>query len=132
MANRVFPPFRIAPSMYLVYSALLVAALLVSLPYWIYQMARHGKYRAGFRQRFGAPPARLATKKGPPTIWIHAVSVGEVMAVTSLVQALRALWPASKIFISTTTDTGQNLATARFGADHVFYFPIDLGFAIRS
>jgi 3-deoxy-D-manno-octulosonic-acid transferase len=117
--------------MYLVYSALLAAALLVTLPYWIYQMARHGKYRAGFRQRFGAPPAHLSAKKGAPTIWIHAVSVGEVLAVTSLVQALRALWPASQIFVSTTTDTGQNLATSRFGADRVFYFPIDLGFAIR-
>ena len=46
--------------MYLLYSALLVAALLVSLPYWIDQMLRHGKYRVGFRQRFGAPSAQLS------------------------------------------------------------------------
>jgi len=117
--------------MYLLYSALLVTALVVTLPYWIYQMVRHGKYRVGFRQRFGASPAGLVHKQGDPTIWIHAVSVGEVLAVASLVDALRVRWPACEVFVSTTTDTGQNLATARFGADHVFYFPIDLGFAIR-
>jgi len=117
--------------MYLLYSALLVTALFVSLPYWIYQMLRHGKYRAGFHQRFGAPPTQLSRKVGDPTIWIHAVSVGEVLAVSSLVEALCARWPACEIFVSTTTDTGQNLATSRFGAEHVFYFPIDLGFAIR-
>ena len=117
--------------MHLLYSALLIAALLVALPYWIYQMMRHGKYRAGFRQRFGTLPPQLARKKGDPTIWIHAVSVGEVLAVSSLVEALRTRWPACGVFVSTTTDTGQSLAATRFGADHVFYFPIDLRFAIR-
>jgi 3-deoxy-D-manno-octulosonic-acid transferase len=117
--------------MYLVYSALLVAALIISLPYWIYQMARHGKYRAGFRQRFGSPPAQLSQVEGNPTVWIHAVSVGEVLAVSSLVACLRERWPECRVYISTTTDTGQKLAQTRFGADRVFYFPIDLGFAIR-
>jgi 3-deoxy-D-manno-octulosonic-acid transferase len=44
--------------MYLVYSALLAAGLLISLPYWIFQMLRHGKYRAGFGQRLGFVPPR--------------------------------------------------------------------------
>lgn len=116
--------------MYLLYSALLAAALLVSLPYWLYQMVRHGKYRAGFWQRFGRVPPHLAPSN-QPTIWVHAVSVGEVLAVSGLVEQLRLSHPGYRIVVSTTTDTGQKLARDRFGVENVFYFPVDLGFAIR-
>jgi 3-deoxy-D-manno-octulosonic-acid transferase len=44
---------------------------------------------------------------------------------------MKARWPAYRIVVSTTTDTGQKLARTRFGGENVFYFPIDLGFAIR-
>jgi 3-deoxy-D-manno-octulosonic-acid transferase len=116
--------------MYVLYSTLLSAVLILSLPYWIYQMLRHGKYGTGFFQRFGRVPPYLS-HSGQPTIWIHAVSVGEVLAVSGLVEQLRVRLPRHRIVVSTTTDTGQKLARDRFGADHVFYFPIDLGFAIR-
>ena len=39
--------------MYVLYSALLAAALLLGSPYWIFQMLRHGKYRRGFGERMG-------------------------------------------------------------------------------
>ncbi len=116
--------------MYLLYSALLAASLLITLPYWIYQMLRHGKYRTGFWQRFGGLPPHLSPSSRP-AIWVHAVSVGEVLAVSGLVEQLRLRWPAYRIVVSTTTDTGQNLARDRFGAGNVIYFPVDLGFAIR-
>jgi 3-deoxy-D-manno-octulosonic-acid transferase len=116
--------------MYLLYSALLAVVLVVGSPYWLFQMLRHGKYRRGLWQRLGAAPDRFrgSTK---PSIWIHAVSVGEVFAVSELVPALRGLFPHHRIVISTTTDTGQRLASARFGAENVFYFPLDFGFAAR-
>ena len=95
-------------------------------------MLRHGKYRSGFLERFGIVPSHLVTPSPRPTIWVHAVSVGEVLAVSGLVEQMRARWPAYRIVISTTTDTGQKLARTRFGGENVFYFPIDLGFAIRS
>lgn len=117
--------------MYVLYSALLALALILSLPYWLFQMARRGKYRQGFTQRMGKVPAHLALRSSQPTIWVHAVSVGEVLAVSGLVSELRRRWPDWRIVISTTTDTGQNLARERFGEDSVFYFPLDLGFAIR-
>ena len=116
--------------MYVLYSTLLCAALILTLPYWIYQMLRHGKYGPGFLQRFGRVPPHIS-HSNQPTIWIHAVSVGEVLAVSGLVDQLRIRLPRHRIVVSTTTDTGQRLARDRFGADHVFYFPIDLGFAIR-
>ncbi len=105
--------------------------MFVSLPYWLFQMARHGKYRKGFAERLGRVPARLQLPRAhEPVIWVHAVSVGEVLAVAGLVDELQRR-SQSKIFISTTTDTGQALARNRFGEANVFYFPMDFAFAIR-
>jgi 3-deoxy-D-manno-octulosonic-acid transferase len=114
------------------YSVVLGLGMLVSLPYWLYQMARHGKYRKGFAERMGRVPARLRLPGEPePVIWVHAVSVGEVLAVAGLVEELQRRFSQHKIFISTTTDTGQALARKRFGDANVFYFPMDFAFAIR-
>jgi len=117
--------------MYLLYSALLAAGLLLTLPYWLWQMSRHGKYHAGLGQRLGRAPQRLASQPNRPLIWIHAVSVGEVLAVSGLVSELRRRHPQHQVVVSTTTDTGQKLAGKRFGEENVFYFPMDFGFAIR-
>jgi 3-deoxy-D-manno-octulosonic-acid transferase len=117
--------------MYLIYSALLAAGLLVSLPYWLLQALRHGKYRAGLDERLGRIPTRLVTGAAWPAIWIHAVSVGEVLAISGLAEELAKRFPQHRIVISTTTDTGQKLAQSRFGGENVFYFPLDFGFAIR-
>jgi 3-deoxy-D-manno-octulosonic-acid transferase len=114
------------------YSVALGVGMLVSLPYWLFQMARHGKYRKGFAERIGRVPARLRLPgEREPVIWVHAVSVGEVLAVAGLVEELQRRFPQHKIFISTTTDTGQALARKRFGGGNVFYFPMDFAFAIR-
>ena len=132
---------------YFLYSLLLAVAMLLSLPYWLYQMLRHGKYRRGFAERLGSVPARLGGPSGTlaenpaaerssisrpgPVIWVHAVSVGEVLAVSGLIEEMRRCFPRHRIFITTTTDTGQDLARKRFGDANVFYFPLDLAFAIR-
>jgi 3-deoxy-D-manno-octulosonic-acid transferase len=117
--------------MYALYSALLALFLLLTLPYWLLQMMRHGKYRAGLRQRFGAVPPALAGRGEKPAIWVHAVSVGEVVASSAVVAALRRKFPSHRVLISTTTSTGQKLAAQRFGAENVFYFPLDFAFAVR-
>jgi 3-deoxy-D-manno-octulosonic-acid transferase len=117
--------------MYLIYTALLAAGLLVSLPYWLMQGLRHGKYRAGLGERLGRIPLRLAAQPARPAIWIHAVSVGEVLAVNGLATELTKRFPQHRVVVSTTTDTGQRLARTRFGAENVFYFPLDFAFAIR-
>jgi 3-deoxy-D-manno-octulosonic-acid transferase len=117
--------------MYWIYSALLGVAMVVSLPLWLWQMLRHGKYRVGFRERLGGVPARLSASENRRCIWVHAVSVGEVIAVTGLVKGLRVRFPRHRVVISTVTDTGQELARSRFGEESVFYFPLDFAFAIR-
>ena len=117
--------------MYWMYSSLLALALLVSLPYWLLQGLRHGKYRAGMRERWGRVPERLVEEPSRRAIWVHAVSVGEVLAIAGLVTDLRRRFPQYRVVVSTTTDTGQKLARTRFGGNNVFYFPLDFGFAIR-
>src|SRR6476646_2961952 len=116
--------------MYFAYSALLALVLLLGSPYWLYEMLRHGKYRKGLPGRLGSVPARLRNI-GQPCIWVHAVSVGEVLAVSELVRQLRVEFPKHRVVVSTTTDTGQRLAFERFGAENVFYFPLDFAFAAR-
>src|SRR5438270_12030660 len=117
---------------YFLYSLALAMAMLLSLPYWLYHILRNGKYRAGFFERIGRVPARLgATSPTKPVIWLHAVSLGEVLAVGGLVERMRHIFPQHRIVLSTTTDTGQELARKRFGAESVFYFPMDFAFAIR-
>lgn len=106
--------------------------MLLSLPYWLYQILRHGKYRASLAARLGRVPARLLElRPDSRIIWVHAVSVGEVLAVSGLVEAMRRSFPGHRVLVSTTTDTGQELARKRFGEENVFYFPLDFGFAIR-
>src|SRR5271170_3059398 len=117
--------------MYLIYTALLAAGLLVSLPYWLLQGLRHGKYRAGLGERMGRIPRRLMVQPARPAIWIHAVSVGEVLAVSGLAAELAKRFSQYRVVISTTTDTGQKLARTRFGTENVFYFPLDFAFAIQ-
>lgn len=106
--------------------------MLLTSPYWLYHALRHGKYHAGFPERMGRVPARLRLDSNPRVIWVHAVSVGEVLAVSGLVQAMRRGFPEHRVLVSTTTDTGQAVARKLFGQENVFYFPIDFAFAIRS
>jgi 3-deoxy-D-manno-octulosonic-acid transferase len=122
------------PSLYsFLYSTVLGVAMLAGLPYWLFQMARRGKYRKGLTERLGWVPSRLRLpEKKEHVIWIHAVSVGEVLAVAGLVEEIQRRFPRHRIFISTTTDSGQALARKRFAEANVFYFPLDFAFAIRS
>jgi 3-deoxy-D-manno-octulosonic-acid transferase len=117
---------------YSLYSLLLLLALIVSVPWWLLEMLRHGKYRAGLSERLGTAPNRLFNQVAVNTIWIHAVSVGEVLAISRVVDELKAQLPGWRIVVSTTTDTGQKLARERFGENNVFYVPVDLPFAVRA
>lgn len=117
--------------MYWLYSALLGLVLVFGLPFWLFQMLRHGKYRAGLRERFGRVPQRILAAGGKPSIWVHAVSVGEVLAVAGLVAKLGEVYPQYRVLVSTTTASGQKLARTRFGEENVFYFPLDFAFCVR-
>lgn len=114
------------------YSIALSLTLLVSAPFWLLRMVTAGKYREGLTQRLGRVPRPLRdTVQNNPVLWIHAVSVGELLAASRLIQTLRDQ-SGCTVVVSTTTRTGQALARERFGADSVFYFPLDFAFAVRA
>ncbi len=120
--------------MYLLYSLALGLALVVSAPWWLGRMLRHHKYRHRLSERLGQVPPRLLAAGVPAagSIWVHAVSVGEVLAVSELIAELRRRFPGHRVVVSTTTLTGQKLAADRFGEENVFYFPLDFAFAVRA
>jgi 3-deoxy-D-manno-octulosonic-acid transferase len=118
--------------MFVLYSFALLLVLVLGSPYWIFRMATGGKYREGLSERLGFIPARLRRTESAPVIWLHAVSVGEVLAASSLIAQLSARADGYRVVVSTTTRTGQKIARDRFGAENVFYFPLDFAFAVRS
>ncbi len=112
------------------YNLALLAALVAGAPWWLWKMATTHKYREGLLKRLGRVKAGL--RGGRPVIWLHAVSVGEVLAVSRLVGELERAFPEFRLLISTTTKTGQDLARERFGQERVFYCPLDLPWATRA
>ncbi|HUA99739.1 MAG TPA: 3-deoxy-D-manno-octulosonic acid transferase [Terracidiphilus sp.] len=118
------------------YNIALLAALVAGAPWWLWRMATTQKYREGLLERLGRVPDRMTEpdfeRSDRPILWVHAVSVGEVLAVSRLVKTLDKALPGHRIVLSTTTRTGQALARERFGPDRVFYCPLDLRWAVRS
>ena len=106
-----------------IYTALYGAGLLVYAPFLLYRVALRGK-KVGLRQRFGILSGLHLKEKSRPRIWIHAVSVGEVNAIRPLARRLSE--EGFDLFLSTTTDTGQEQARRLFGDSlAVFFFPLD-------
>ncbi|HJN91986.1 MAG TPA: glycosyltransferase N-terminal domain-containing protein, partial [Dehalococcoidia bacterium] len=112
----------------LLYSASILCLFAFASPYFLYQAIRHRKYVANLWQRLGHLPESMG--RGA-SIWIQAVSVGEVLAARALIPGLREQYPGLRLVMSTTTLTGQQVArTLIDGVDDVFYFPFDLGFVV--
>ncbi len=117
--------------MYFLYSLATVFVLVALAPYFLYQAVRHNKYVGSLRQRFGYLPLSF-NLDADESIWVHAVSVGEVLAARPLISELRKRYPTLKVFLSTTTLSGQQLARRSVSdVDAVFYFPFDWLFTVR-
>ena len=117
--------------MHLLYSLAMLLVFLAASPYFLYQAIRHGKYAGSLPERLGFLPVSLNLDR-EPSIWIHAVSVGEALTARAIAGDLKARYPHLRLFVSTTTMTGQQVARQSFqAADGVFFFPIDLGFIVR-
>jgi 3-deoxy-D-manno-octulosonic-acid transferase len=110
--------------------AVLVLAVLLS-PWFLYQALVYRKYIGNFSERMGRLPVSF-NLDGDESIWIHAVSVGEALTARALIADLRERYPALRIFLSTTTLTGQQIARTRIqDVDAVFFFPFDLPFIVN-
>jgi 3-deoxy-D-manno-octulosonic-acid transferase len=118
--------------MYPLYNLLLFLTSLGALPYFAVKSLSTKKYRSGLRQRFGHVPAAVVTAlQGRRPLWLHAVSVGEVIAAVPLVKALRQRFPHLPILVSTVTETGQATAREKMAADAYLYFPLDYPWVVR-
>jgi 3-deoxy-D-manno-octulosonic-acid transferase len=108
------------------YRVLFVPVLLIAAPYYLWRMRKRGGYRAGFGQRFGAVEALPATRAGVRRIWLQAVSVGEMLAIGPVLEALAKRGDV-EIYLTTTTSTGHALACERYRAltIGIGYFPLD-------
>jgi 3-deoxy-D-manno-octulosonic-acid transferase len=108
------------------YTLAIVILAVVLSPWFAYQALRYRKYVANLAQRMGYLPISF-NLEGDESIWIHAVSVGEVLTARALLPALRERYPGLRLFLSTTTLSGQQVARTRLtDADDVFFLPFDL------
>jgi len=112
--------------MSIIYDLVFFAVVIIYLPIYLFK----NKFHRGFFLRLGILPKNLALDR---PIWIHAVSVGEAMAVRGLADELRKALPNKKLVISTVTSTGNKIAKGMAGeGDFVTYLPLDLGFIVRN
>ena len=113
--------------MRLIYNILFMLFFVLSSPYYFLRMWRRGDWQEGFGQRFGRYGSKFKQAiTNRHTLWIHAVSVGEVNICTQLIRALEPRLPNLKIVVSTTTTTGMGELQRKL-PNHIsrIYYPID-------
>ena len=120
--------------MFALYNTLLWIVALFAVPYYLAKMTLTGKYRKSLGQKFGfISPDVISRMKGSPRIWIHAVSVGEVTAAAPVINSLRDIFPEACIVLSTSTETGQEMARWFVpAATSYIYYPLDIPFVTRK
>ena len=115
------------------YNIVLILAAIILLPVILIALTFVPKFRAGFWTKLGFYQGiKLDSKK--ETIFFHAVSVGEVNAIETLVKKTRETLPNANIVLSTTTRTGQEIAKKKLSStvDAITYFPFDFFFSVMS
>jgi 3-deoxy-D-manno-octulosonic-acid transferase len=107
------------------YRVFFIPALFVLAPRYLLRMRKRGGYRGDFGHRFGAHPWLPAKKPGVRRVWLQAVSVGEMLAIGPILDALRR--DGLEVYLTTTTSTGYRLANDRYRGLTVGigYFPVD-------
>lgn len=111
----------------ILYNILFTIFFSLSAPYYFLRMRRRPNWRPGFWQRFARYDSKLKQAlTNRHTVWLHAVSVGEVNVCTQLIRALEARLPNVKFVVSTTTSTGMGELQRRLPPNvSKIYYPID-------
>ena len=111
-----------------VLNAVYCLVLLAVAPVLIYRRVKLGKYKGGWSEKLTGGLRRR--NPDSPCIWIHAVSVGEVLQLQNVLNELAARFPQSELLITTTTDTGYQVARDKYPSQTVCYFPLDFTWAV--
>ena len=119
-----------------VYNIAAAAALLLALPFLLPYIVLSAKRRRVILQRLGLVRPSIRFRPGPPAgkpIWVHALSVGEVIAGVPLVRALATRYVRRPIVFSASTIGGYEMARQKLGdtVAAVFFFPYDLPLAVK-
>lgn len=102
--------------------------LVTLIPHYLYHAWRTGKYGTDAPEKLG----RVTPRTGEaPCLWLHAVSVGEVMAAKTVADAFRRAHPSWELVVSTATATGRAVAQAKFPDARVIYYPLDCSWMVR-
>ena len=114
------------------FAACRVAALPLLLFYFLWRCAREPRYLRHFDERLGGGPGSFRAPP-PGSIWLHAVSVGEVMTAAGLVQQLHERSPGIPLYLSVSTLAGRALAEDKLAplVNGIFFAPIDYPFLVR-
>ena len=120
--------------MIFLYNLLSLLIALLAIPYYGLVMLLTGKYRKSLGAKMGFGPDPFgAIKEQSPRIWIHAVSVGEVTAAAPIVAALRKAMPEACLVVSTSTETGREMARNIISdATAMIYYPLDFWWVVRK
>ena len=106
-----------------------LALLTLCAPLVLWRAVRHGRYRRGWREKlFGQLPVRSDTSQ--PFVWLHAVSVGEVLLLAPLLAQLRRARPELQVLVTTSTDTGYDVATAKLPGCIISWLPLDFTWVV--
>jgi len=103
---------------------------IIASPYFLCKLVFTEKHRMSLSQRFGKLPQSLIADG--KSVWIHAVSVGEVAAAMPFIDEFRKTFPDYRIFLSTVTATGNQFAKKIKNIDGLFFFPFDYSFAVKK
>lgn len=116
---------------YLLYGLAQIVAFPLVLLYLLYRGIKDRRYFDHLGERLGHLPVQRTV---PGAIWLHAVSMGEILSAIELLKVLRAAAPAVPLYVSTTTLAGRAMAEQKLGgfADGVFFAPLDFGFCVRN
>ena len=115
-----------------IYNGLFALGFVAMMPYYLARMWRRGGYREHFLQRLGVYDEATRTALREPRLWVHAVSVGEMLVALKFIEGFRAVRPDARFLVSVNTSTGHALARRRLAAaDCLIYVPADFPWVIR-